>query len=364
MDEQVLLAEEARRHDVGAFETPVPVIDLDCVERNIRRLQAACDAAGIANRPHIKTHKSIELMRRQLTAGAAGITCQKIGEAEVMADAGAQDILISYNILGTDKLRRLRALAGRVKLSVACDNAVVARGLSEAFADASRPLDVLVEIDTGRGRCGVVSPEEAVALAALVDGLPGLAFAGLMSYAPEGPPEPTRAFVAEVRQACAARGLAVARMSAGGTPNIPSMGAVDATEYRSGTSIFNDRQMLLAGAATLEDCALHVYATVVSRPTRGRAILDAGSKTLTSDLGSLQGHGFIREYPEAIIYKLAEEHGFLDISACPRPPEIGEVVRIVPNHVCPVVNLFDEVQCTENGRRVGPMIVSARGRVS
>jgi D-serine deaminase-like pyridoxal phosphate-dependent protein len=346
------------------IETPIPIVDLATVQGNIRALQDACDGAGLANWPHVKTHKSVDMMRRQLAAGAAGITCQKIGEAEVMADGGATDILISYNILGADKLRRLRALAERVRLTVVCDNEVVSKGLSEAFADAAKPLQVLIELDTGRGRCGVVEPGAAAALALHVSRLPGLSCTGLLAYPPEGPMERTRSFLREIVTICEARGLALTRISSGGTPNLKRLSEVGATEYRSGTSIYNDRQMVTLGAASLEDCAVFVYATVISHPTPQRVILDAGSKSLTSELVELDGYGTLIDYPQARIYKLSEEHGFVDVSACPEVPAVGDVVRVLPNHVCPVVNMFDRVLCRSEDGRLEPLLVQARGRVS
>ncbi len=180
MTAESLKAEIARR-----YGTPAVVIDLDVVERNIARLQSLCDTAGIANRPHIKTHKSPVLAAMQIAAGAKGITCQKLGEAEVMADGGMDDILISYNILGEEKTGRLGALAGRVKMTVSADNPIVVDGLPRAAGIAGRPLDVLVECDTGRKRAGVETPSEAVALAKHIAAQPGLTFAGFLIYPPE-----------------------------------------------------------------------------------------------------------------------------------------------------------------------------------
>ncbi|WP_246188694.1 alanine racemase [Nitratireductor arenosus] len=344
--------------------TPMPVVEMATVERNITRLQRACDAAGVANRPHIKTHKSIAMARLQLAAGAVGLTCQKLGEAEVMADAGFDDILISYNILGSAKLKRLSALAARVKLAVSCDNVPVADGLSGAMADADAPLAVLVECDTGRNRCGVVDPAVAADLAGRIAALPGLRFAGLLVYPPNGPPAATRAFVDEVRRLCAARDLTVETVSAGGTPNIERIGEAGETEYRSGTSIYNDRQMVELGAAAPEDCAVFVHATVVSRPAPGRAMIDAGSKALTSDLAGFKHFGLLVDYPCARLYQLAEEHGFVDLADCPASPEVGEVVRILPNHVCPVSNLFDRIALVRDGRGAGMLTIDARGKVA
>jgi D-serine deaminase-like pyridoxal phosphate-dependent protein len=355
-----LKAEIARR-----YGTPAVVIDLDVVERNIARLQALCDGAGIANRPHIKTHKSPVLAAMQTAAGASGITCQKLGEAEVMADGGMDDILISYNILGEEKTGRLGALAGRIKVTVSADNPTVVDGLPHAAGIAGRPLDVLVECDTGRKRAGVETPSEAVALAKHIASQPGLAFAGFLIYPPETALAETQRFLDKALAGLRAAGLQPRVISSGGTPNLPHLSAIaGVTEHRSGTSIFNDRMMMAAGVAEQEDCALMVYSTVVSRAAPERGILDAGSKTLTSDTGGLDGHGLILEHPQARIARFAEEHGFLDLSACNDRPNVGDVVRVIPNHVCVVVNMVDRLITVRGGEITGELPVAARGRLS
>lgn len=348
------------------YGSPAVTIDLDVVARNVRRLQDACDAAGLANRPHVKTHKSPAIASIQRAAGAAGITCQKLGEAEVFAAAGFTDILISYNILGADKVGRLGALLKTTDVIVAADNPTVVAGLPEAGVVAGRPLGVVVECDTGRGRAGVETPAEAVALARAVAGRPELRFEGLLLYAPEDRIPQTQAFLEETRAGLAAHGLTARIVSTGGTPNLKTLGAVTgATEHRAGTVVFNDRMMMACGIATLEDCALHVVATVVSRAGAARGILDSGSKTLTSDTGGgLDGFGLIREHPQARIHKLAEEHGFLDLSACAERPAVGDVVRIVPNHVCVVVNMVDRLVAVRRDEIVGEIPVAARGRLT
>lgn len=356
------LAEEIAR----VYGTPAVVIDLDKVEANIARLQAACDAAGIANRPHIKTHKSPELARLQREAGARGITCQKLGEAEVMADGGLDDILISYNILGEEKLGRLGALQRRVRMIVAADNPVTISGLPKAAEIAGRNLEVVVECDTGRQRAGVETPAEAVELAKMIVGSKGLTFAGFMMYPPEDGWERTQRFLDTANAGLRDAGLeAPGMVSTGGSPNIPNIGKLKgSTEHRAGTSIFNDRMQVAAGVATLEDCALSVYATVVSRAGPERGILDSGSKTLTSDTGGLEGHGYILEYPAAKIAKFAEEHGFLDLSASNDRPKVGEVVRIIPNHVCVVVNMVDRLITVRGDKLIGELPVAARGKLT
>ena len=357
-----LALEIARR-----FSTPAVVVDLDRVERNIARHQAACARAGLINRPHIKTHKSPLIAAMQRDAGARGITCQKLGEAEIFADAGFDDILISYNVFGQEKEARIAALLARtpVKLTVAADNRVTLAGLSRAGVAAGRPVGVVIECDTGRERAGVETPGEAIALAQTAASLPGLAFEGLMLYPPETRWPQTQRFLDETLAGLGPLAGEVKIISTGGTPNMAHLGELKgATEHRAGTYVFNDRMMIACGAATLDDVALHVYATVVSRAGEMRGIVDAGSKTLTSDTGGLDGHGYILEHPQARIARFAEEHGFLDFASSNTRPEVGDVVRIVPNHVCVVVNMVDKVVLVRGEEIVGEMAVAARGRLT
>jgi len=326
---------------VDELETPVPVVDIDRLEANISRLQTYLNEHGIANRPHIKTHKIPEIAQMQMDAGAVGITCQKVSEAEAMAEAGFSDIFIPYNIVGEKKLTRLMALAKRVAVSVTADSAVVIRGLSESAQRAGLTLTVLIECDTGLHRCGVQTPHEAAELARLIKQLPNLHFGGLMTYPTS---EQTDNFVRETRALIAKDGLQIERVSGGGTPAMWQVHEhPEITEHRAGIYVYGDRLTVRSGAVTLDTCALKVHATVVSRPTSERGILDAGSKSLSSDLHGLDGYGYICEYPDAKIYALSEEHGHVDFSACARKPEIGERVTVIPNHCCTVTSLFDEV---------------------
>ena len=347
------------------FGTPALVVDLDRVERNIARVQALCDRAGMANRPHIKTHKSPALAKMQLAAGAKGITCQKLGEAEVMADAGIDDILISYNLLGEARISRLAALSKRVTVRVAADNPTVITALAGAGKIAGRPLGVLIECDTGRKRAGVEEPREAIALAHLIKQHPDLNFQGFLFYPTEQSWPQTQRFYDAALSGVREAGLEPRMVSTGGTPNLVNMGRLaGATEHRAGTYIFNDRMMLACGAATQEDCALSVFATVVSRAAADRGILDAGSKTLTADTGGFEdGFGLILEYPQATIRAFAEEHGFLDLSRSNDRPSVGDVVRVVPNHVCVVVNMFDRMIAVRGDRIVEVLPVAARGKL-
>ncbi|QOZ38154.1 D-TA family PLP-dependent enzyme [Bradyrhizobium sp. CCBAU 53421] len=346
------------------YGTPCAVIDMDRVERNIARIQKACDEAGVANRPHIKTHKNPMLAQLQIKAGAKGITCQKLGEAEIMADSGIDDILISYNLLGDEKMARLGALQGKANITVAADNSVVVGDLPKAAAASGRPLSVVVECDTGRKRAGVETPAEAIALAREIAGSKGLSFAGFMLYPTETGWADAQKFYDEALAGVRAHGLDATIVSTGGTPNLVNLGKLKGgTEHRFGTYIYNDRMQVAAGVATWDDCALHIYSTVVSRAGPERGILDAGSKTLTSDTGGLEGHGLILEHPEAKIARFAEEHGFLDLSRSNTRPNVGDVVRIVPNHVCVVVNMMDEVVMVRGDEIIGALPVTARGKL-
>jgi D-serine deaminase-like pyridoxal phosphate-dependent protein len=349
---------------IDDLDTPCVTIDLDAVERNLARAQDYCRRSGLALRPHIKTHKIPELARRQVELGAIGIACQKLGEAEVMADAGIDDILITYNIVGSQKQGRLAALARRARLTLVFDSGEAAVGVSTALSAVNLGVGAMVECDTGAGRCGVQSPAAAADLAAAVSQLPGLGFRGLMTYAPKGTTAATSAWLTEAVAACERKGLSVETVSTGGTPDLYRAREVaPATEHRPGTYIYSDRYMVTHGVGTLEDCAIRIVATIVSRPTAGRAILDAGSKTLSSDPMGLEGYGQILEYPKATLPAMSEEHGHLDVAACNARPMIGERVTIIPNHACAVSNLHDVVYGVRGDRVERAFAVAARGKV-
>ena len=352
---------------IDDLDTPAVLIDLDKVETNLARAQTYANRHGLALRPHVKTHKIPELARRQVALGAVGITCQKLGEAEVMADGGLDDILVTFNLLGRPKLARLVALARRVRITATLDDALVARGIDEAAREAGLVLPVLLECDTGGQRCGVQQPEDAAALAGVVSRLPGLRLAGLMTYPAAGGTQATREWLEAALARLGEAGLEAGIVSTGGTPDLyrAHEAAPPATEHRPGTYVYCDRFQASVGAGTLDDCALRVLTTVVSRPTAARAILDAGSKTLSSDTLGLWGFGLIAEYPELVIERLSEEHGHVDRAASSAHPRVGERVTVIPNHACVVSNLHDEVYAVrDGGRRVERAFkVSARGMV-
>ena len=349
---------------IETFGTPCATIDLDIVDRNIARAQKLCDQAGVKNRPHIKTHKSPVLANMQIDAGASGITCQKLGEAQVMAEAGISDIVIATNLLGAARSGALAALQQQVALKVCADNPVSLNEYSKAAITAGRPLNVLIECDTGQKRAGVETPSEALILAQLIQSDPMLNFSGLLFYPPlDGWPQ-TQIFLDELLEKLKTIGLSPEIVSTGGTPNLINLGKLEgATEHRAGTCIFNDLMMVKAGVATLEDCAFQVVTSVVSRAGADRGILDAGSKTLTADTGGLEGYGLILEHPHARLHKFAEEHGFLDLSGCNIKPETGDIVRVIPNHVCVAVNMVDQLVALRHGKIVDVIPVAARGKL-
>lgn len=343
------------------LETPAVVVDLDILEANIARLQRYLSAHHLANRPHIKTHKIPAIAHMQVAAGAVGLTCQKLGEVEVMAAAGLTDIFLPYNILGPAKLERLMSLARWVTLSVTADSEVVVRGLSAAAHAAGQNLTVLVECDTGAGRCGVQTPQAAADLARLIAQAPNLHFGGLMTYPNSEHFDP---FMRQAKAFLMAQGLVVERVSGGGTATAYTAHTYhELTEHRAGEYIYGHRGHILSGVMPLADCAFRVLATIVSRPTPERGILDSGSKTLSSDLSAAPGYGLIVEYPEALIYKLTEEHGQVDFSACVQRPEIGERVSVIPNHCCPVSNLANQVYGVRRGQVEVVWPVAGKGLV-
>jgi D-serine deaminase-like pyridoxal phosphate-dependent protein len=345
---------------IDDLDTPVPTVDLDRVTGNLARAADYFKTHGLAVRPHIKTHKIVELARQQVALGARGITCQKIGEAEIMADGSITDILLSFPIVGGVKHTRFMALANRIDLLTVTDSIEVVDGLSELESN----VGLLVECDVGGRRCGVQTPAQALGLAERIDRDPNLRFLGLMTYPPKNQIETTRAFLTETLNLLQSAGIAAPIVSVGGTPDMYRAHEIGvSTEHRPGTYIYSDRSMVENGIGTFADCALTIIATVVSRPTGDRAIIDAGSKTLSSDLMGFSDHGHIVEYPLASLAKLSEEHGHIDLGRSPDKPKIGDRLTIIPNHACVVSNLFDEVQAVSGRHFVKTLKVDARGRV-
>ena len=287
---------------------------------------------------------------------------QKLGEAEVMADAGVKNILLTFNVVGQHKLERLAALALRTNISVVADSEAVIEGLSRAGQMAGRDISVLVQCDTGAGRNGMQSPEAAVGLTKLIHSTKDVSYGGLMTY--PGKRFAADEFLTRARELATHAGLKTDVINSGGSPDMwKDDGLSNVTEYRAGTYIYFDRSLAERGVCTYEDCSLTVLSTVVSCPTGDRALIDAGSKALTSDLLGLSGYGIVQELDFAKVYNVNEEHGYLYISAVKNKPRVVDLVRIVPNHVCPVTNLFDKVVFARGKEVLGAVNVDARGKV-
>lgn len=342
--------------------TPYVEIHDVVAKNNINAYQEYCTHHALNLRPHIKTHKRLGLGHVQLKAGAVGITCQKISEAEVFVNAGFEDVLISYNLLGAERLQRLNALRKKARISVVADHSDVVAGY-RSLVEGSEPLKVLIEIDSGAHRCGISSLETCLELAKQIETAPNLSFHGLMTYPQAGKPQLANQQLALHVNGLKSHGIQCQVVSSGGSPDMWRAHESEiVTEYRVGTYVYFDRALLQAGVCSLEQCALWVKATVVSRQGT-RFMIDAGSKALTSDLMGCTGHGLIREYPQANLYALSEEHGHVDASASPKLPEIGDIVSVLPNHACPVSNLFDQVYVVNAEGKGQLETVNARGCV-
>jgi D-serine deaminase-like pyridoxal phosphate-dependent protein len=373
------LLERANALTELATDTPELVVDIDTVRTNVERAATLARDAGVALRPHAKTHKLPQIARMQIDAGAVGIQVAKLGEAEVMIDAGIENVLVGYPIVGERKLRRLAALAERANVSVALDSLEVAAGVSHAAVEHGLTIRVLVELDTGLRRLGARPGAPAVDLAEQIAHLPGIELAGVFTH--EGHVYTQARDDAErqrlTQEACAAavataekarsRGLAVTTVSVGSAGTFRfAIRCKGVTEVRPGTYVFNDRSQIAQGACTENDVAAFIVATVVGRPAPERVVVDAGTKVLTSDrmlvgdpplsFGRVWGHD------DWDVVRLSEEHGVLDVPA-DAEVHVGDRIAIVPNHVCPTINLAERLTIVEDGAVVDQWPVAARGKV-
>jgi len=359
------------------LDTPIAVVDLSILEENIYSMADFTRNTGVQLRPHIKTHKTPEIARMQLEAGAVGITCAKLGEAEVMAEAaGVEDIFIANLIVGDIKIRRLLNLAERVRVSVGVDSTEVAQPISDAAAQRGLKVPVLIKIDVGLQRTGVPDDGAALRLAKKIDEMPGLELSGIYTHEGQvyGATSPQHlnqlARDAGQRMVRTARmteeaGIEIETVSVGATPSARITCEVQGvTETRPGTYVFNDFWQIKLGVAKEEDCALTVLATVVSVPSRDRAVIDAGTKSLFSDKSSDFGaYGLVKGMPHAKLVRAYEEHGVLKVDPAGGELKVGDKLEIIPNHVCPAVNLFDELIGTRNDNVILTWSVAARGKV-
>lgn len=359
----------------GDLDTPSLLIELDILERNLAEMAEISRAAGVRLRPHTKTHKSPRIARMQLDAGAAGVTVAKLGEAEVMADAGVDDILIAYPIVGEHKLFRLRALLERVRVRTTLDSLEVAKGLGRLGREMGRDLELLIEVDTGLHRMGRPPGEPTAALVREVAGVRGVRVAGLLTHAGHAyrctDPDDLRATaeregrdLVETAERCADDGIELREISVGSTPTARHVAQIPGvTEIRPGTYVFNDVQQMRLGVATEVDCAARVLATVVSRVGE-RFVLDAGTKAFSSDGGDgppFPGRGVVAGRRELRLDFMSEEHvvghveGHHDL-------RIGDRLEVIPLHVCSAINLFDVAYGVRGGRVEEEIPIAGRGR--
>lgn len=373
---------------ISDLPTPQVLVDRRRLSANMMRMQQAVARRGIRLRPHAKTHKQPAIAADQMALGAVGICCAKLGEAEVFAEAGLTDIRLPYPVSPWNASRVLALLKRPVRISIVVDHPAVAEAWSRAMVRAAEQLDVLVKVDVGFHRCGVdpLSPE-ALTLVRKVAGLPGLRFRGLLSHAGHAyhatsEDELERIAREEVRllsdlaDAARAHGVRVEEISVGATPTARfSARLAGITEMRPGNYVYFDRSQVALGAATPGDCALTVLTTVVSKPAPDRLVLDAGSKTLSSDpargFAAMPGHGAVlptfgsdRVDETLVVDRLSEEHAVVRVLAGQTRLEPGDRVRLLPNHACVVVNLVDDVQLVDGPNVVETRRVAARGRIS
>jgi D-serine deaminase-like pyridoxal phosphate-dependent protein len=359
---------------IADLETPVPIVDLDRLARNLDRAAEYATAHRIALRPHIKTHKSPRIAGEQLRRGAVGVTCATPYEAEVMADV-CDDILVAYPPVGGKRAARLAALGETVKLTVALDSLQAIEDLAQAAREADRTIHVYVELDLGMHRVGVPGVAEAIELARAVRDRPPLVFEGIAFY-PGHVREPVGEQAFKLEQLSAAVGDAVNQFDrAGLRPRVVSGGSTPTlwrthelagvNEFRPGTYVYNDRTTAAVGACAWDDCALTVLATVVSTAVPNQAVIDAGTKALGREPmrgADADGFGCVLEHPDVIVKAMSEEHGMLDLSQSSWRPQVGERVRIVPNHVCIVVHLNDVIAGVRGDVVETSWPVTARGR--
>jgi len=365
-----------RGRTLDAVSTPAVLVDLDVVRRNVLNMAERARRAGVRLRPHAKTHKTVEIARLQVEAGASGLSVAKVGEAEVFAAAGFDDLFVAYPVVGDDKGRRLLALADRVRrLAVGADSADGARTLDAVFRAAGRRLDVLLKIDVGFHRVGVL-PDHAVQVARSLSDLSGLRLRGIFTHAGHAYLAESAERVAEVGRSEGAilietaqrlrdAGMEIEDVSVGSTPTAPhAMAIPGVTSCRPGNYVFHDASQVSLGTCGPEDCALTVLATVVSVPAADRAVVDAGSKTVSSDPLRPRGPGFGWILGrQSRIARLSEEHGVIDVV----PGEtfrVGERVRILPNHACVVANLHDRLLGMRGDAVETELVVAARGRIT
>jgi D-serine deaminase-like pyridoxal phosphate-dependent protein len=361
------------------LDTPSLIVDLDRLEQNIKEMADPILAADVRLRPHIKTHKTPEVAQMQIQHGATGIAVAKLGEAEVMADYGFNDILIANELVGVEKIKRLAKLSQRIKIRSCVDSLAGAMMLSKVVEEGNGiPFDVLLDVNTGLNRAGC-NPEQAVELGKAIAELPGINLIGVFSFAGYklGIPdekERRRWAIQEAETAVSiskelqTRGVEATEVSVAGTSSAVFAASVPGvTEVRPGTYVFNDMNYTRMGICSLSQCALKIRARVISRPASDRAVIDAGSKVLTTEKrvkdNDDPGYGFVEGLPGTQITALWEEHGVMQLDEDGRQLAVGDVIEIIPNHVCPTINLADVWYGVRRGVVEKEYSILARGKV-
>lgn len=359
---------------LSAVDTPALILDLHAFERNVARAADLVRGTGVRLRPHAKSHKCAEIALRQMAAGAVGVCCQKVSEAEALVDGGVPDVLISNEIVGTEKLDRVSALARRAKIAICVDAAPHVTALDAAAARAGVQLDTLVEVNVGGNRCGAEPGAPALALAQMVSASRHLRFAGLQAY--HGKAQHIRAVadrriaseaaverIRSTRELIVASGIPCATVTGAGTGSFPielASGAFD--ELPPGSYIFMDvdysRNAFDAAWPPFEQ-SLFVWTTVMSKPTAARAVVDAGLKSLAFDSG-MPG---VWQMPGVEYVNASDEHGVLTIAPGAQGPALGDKLLLVPGHCDPTVNLHDWFVCVQRGVVESLWPVSARGAI-
>lgn len=358
------------------IETPAIVINRNVMRQNIEHMAAIAKLNGVQLRPHVKTHKIPEFAHEQIAAGAVGITVAKVGEAEVMADHGIQDIFVAYPIVVPSKIARMITLAQRIRISVGVDSLVGAMRLSEAAQAANVTLEIRLEINTGLNRTGVL-PDDALSLAKSIHELPCLNLNGIFTFKGavyqgkstldlEAAGREEGETMVAVAEQLRANGIEIIHVSVGSSPSAKSVAVVKGvTEIRPGTYIFYDRMLTEMGVCTAEDCAAKVIVSIVSMPSPDLVVVDGGSKTFATDVQpnqaplNLRGFGEVIGYKEAVLERMNEEHGMIRMNV-PHNLQIGDTLEIVPNHICSTVNLHNTVYVEDEAGLV-PMTVLGRG---
>lgn len=358
----------------GDLESPVPLVDLDILDRNLDRMAAYTKEHGLHLRPHTKTHKSPWIAAEQIRRGAVGVTCATPREAEAMSSV-CNDILLGFPAVGESKARRVAALPREIDVTVSLDSEIALMDLAAAAKKAGRKVGVYVELDLGMHRVGISSAEQAAELAMLVTQTPSLEYSGIAFYPghiregvnDQGPSlDRLSTRLEEALDVMDSFGVRHHVVSGGSTPTAWQSHKIRGmTEIRPGTYVFNDRTTAIIGACDWSDCALTILATVISTAVEGQAVIDAGTKSLGREpVRGADGEGFgsVLEHPEVVVKGMSEEHGILDLKDSDWKPEVGERVRVIPNHVCIVVHLFDEIAGVRAGavEKVWPVV--ARGR--